>query len=202
MFSVASILFRPVLRYCIAHFLLLNERINVPAATSSGCLSFTCLNKLLTIQMVIHANGRSFIIETDCVGSKSTPFNPLCICPYAIVKDMVALLSAWLKCNMGTWEEAPDTQFTSATSGETWMGFLCVVPLTQEMILQKTSATGLLLVCYFLSTLTLWLTSSSLMALSIFCQPLPYSSPVQPSLPSSRHCLLNVIERIMSKLNC
>ena len=194
--------------YCIGHFLLLNEWINVPAATSSGCLSFTCFNKLyknsklLTIQMIIHANSRSFIIETNCVGSKSTLFNPPCMCPYVIVKDMVALLSTWLRCNMETWEETPDIQFTSATSGEIWEGFLCVVPLTQEMILQKMSAIGLLLVCYFLSTLPLWLTSSSLMALSIFCQPLPYSSPVQLSLPSSRLCLLNVTECLMSKLNC
>lgn len=172
------------------------------------CLSFTCFNKLyrnsklLTIQMIIHANSWSFIAETDCVGSKRAPFNPLCICPYVTVKDIVALLSAWLRCNMETWEETPDTQFTSATSVETWEGFLCVVPLTWEMILQKMSATGLLLVCYFLSTLTFWLTSSSFMALNIFCQPLPYSSPVQPSLPSSTLCLLNVTGRIMSELNC
>lgn len=59
------------------------------------------------------------------------------------------------------------------------------------MELQERNATGLLLAYYLLSTLTLWVISSSFIALYIFCQPLPHSSPVQHCLPRSRCCLLN-----------
>lgn len=58
--------------------------------------------------------------------------------------------------------------------------------------LQEMSATKLLLVYSFLSTLALWVISSSVMALYSFCQPLPHSSAMQPSLPSSRLCILNI----------
>lgn len=54
------------------------------------------------------------------------------------------------------------------------------------------SATKLLLVYSFLSTLALWVISSSVMALYSFCQPLPHSSAIQSSLPSSRLCILNI----------
>lgn len=55
------------------------------------------------------------------------------------------------------------------------------------MELQALSATGLLLVCPFPSTLTHWVMSSSFMALCIFCQPFPSSSLAQLflSMPDS-----------------
>ena len=62
-------------------------------------------------------------------------------------------------------------------------GFFCVVSWGQEILDATPGGEGHRAI---LSTLCLWVISSSCRAFCIFCQPHPHSSPVQPSLPSAR----------------
>lgn len=91
----------------------------------------------------------------------------------------MALLTIWLRCGMG------GMTGLFKFSPQVWLP----VKPEKKLSLQPSSVLSpgdecprTVLVYYFLSTYSLWVISSSFMAVIIFCQPLPHSSPVQPSL--------------------
>lgn len=132
---------------------------------------------------------------------RSIPFHPLCIC-LSLVKTQ------WpYACQNVIWETWEET--LSAASGEPlerilFPGFLYVISWAQEFPDGTVGAecsravTGLLFSIYTHSLGDL----IQFYSFVYLCQPLPHSSPVQHSLPSSRCCLLNITKCILSKLNC
>lgn len=130
--------------------------------------------------MIIHVGRCSSIIEAEIVEGGKVHLFSLSTCVHK------SLLKEQWPCYLCDWDVVWETLQDSSNTvhkchfqGNLRENSLCRLALC---CLLEMSAPGLLLVYYFLSTYSLWVISSSFMALNIFCQPLPHSPPVQPSL--------------------
>lgn len=132
------------------------------------------------VQVVDHPNDKScrwlklHHRNWGCGRWGSSSSRPLCICASVIVKGAVALLPAWLRCGngrLGSWLQTLSSLMLHLVKPGRDFSFQAFSMLSpghrrSPMELQEMSAAGLLLVCYFLSTVTLWVTSPSFIALN------------------------------------
>lgn len=131
--------------------------------------------------MIIHADRYSFIIETEIVGGRRNQLfshSATCVQKSLLKAQWPCYLYEW-ELVWETWQDSSNTVHKCSFQWNLRENSHCRLPLG---CLLKKSALGVLLVYYFISTHSLWVILSHFMALNIFCQPFPRSSPVQAFL--------------------